>query len=240
MSVHVSSWVLQHSEAKLGARLVLLVIADHASDDGTRSWCSVDTLGREARLSRRATQDALRRLEADGAIIETGTGPKGTHEYRVVMGGADSAPRADTAPKPSLVRETSTALAHTGGVQGGRMTPPARVDRKAVTPHEAALAADVLDAWNIATGQRLRAKATLAKIVMRLREYPELGLAEHEHIIRVALERPWWRGVPSPNVIYGNDAQFERQLAEASRSAHSELQSAFEVAMRALTERSNP
>lgn len=117
---------------------------------------------------------------------------------------------------------------------------PAVVDRKRVTDDEAALAADVLDAWNIATGQRLRAKATLAKIVMRLREYPDLGLAEHEHIIKVALERPWWRGVPSPNVIYGNDAQFERQLAEASRSAHSELQSAFEVAMRALTERSNP
>jgi biotin operon repressor len=236
VSVHVSSWVLRHSEAKLGARLVLLVIADHASDDGTRSWCSVETLGVEARLSRRAVQDALRRLEADGAIVETGKGPKGTHEYRVVMGGADSAPRADTAPKPSLVRKPSDVVTHKGGVQGGAMSPPARVDRKVVTEHEATLAAQVLGAWNRATGQSLRSSTTLGKIVMRLREYPDLGLAEHEHIIDVSLAKPWWTGAPSPSVIYGNDAQFERQLVLASTSATDDLQRTFELVLEAINQ----
>lgn len=240
LSVHVTSWVLKHSDTKLGARLVLLVIADHAGDDGTRSWCAVETIAHEARLSRSQVQRCLRQLESAGAIVETGKGPKGTHEYRVEMRGPQIAAGRKLRPEPSLVREDLDVVTHEGGVQGGEARRPARVDRKPVTMAEHRLATEVLDAWNRATGQSLRASATLSKIVMRIREYPDLGLAEHEHIIQVSLERPWWRGVPSPSVIYGNDAQFERQLAEASRSAHSEVQSAFEVAMRALNERSNP
>lgn len=236
MSVHVSSWVLRHSEAKLGARLVLLVIADHASDDGTRSWCSVDTIGREARLSRRATQDALRRLEADGAIVETGKGPNGTHEYRVIMGGADSAPRADSAPEPSLESKPPKGLLAKGGVQGGALHAPAVVDRKRVTDDEALLANQVLGAWNRATGQSLRSRDWLAKIIRRIREYPELGLDEHEHVITASLGRPWWSGAPSPSVIYGNGAQFERQLAEASQSAGDDLQRTFELVLAAINE----
>lgn len=236
MSVHVTSWVLKHSDTKLGPRLVLLVIADHASDDGTRSWCSVETLGHEARLSRRAVQEALRRLEADGSIVETGKGPKGTHEYAVVMGGADSAPRADTAPEPSLVRQTTTGVSHNGGVQGGPMSPPARVDRKLVTEAEATLAVQVLAAWNRATSQSLRSGEWLGKIIRRLREYPELDLAAHEHVIDVSLARPWWKGAPSPSVIYGNGAQFERQLAEASTSATDSLQHTFDLVLAAINE----
>jgi hypothetical protein len=114
MSVHVTSWVLKHSEAKLGDRLVLLVLADHAKEDGSCAWPSVDTIASEARLSRRATQDCLRRLEAAGAITETGRSESGTHISTVNMrGGAESAPLggvqmahggADSAPKEVLMK----------------------------------------------------------------------------------------------------------------------------------------
>ena len=236
MSIHVISWVLRNSKATLGRRLVLLVLADHASEDGTQSYASVATIGREALMTRKAVQSALRRLEADGMVAEVGEGPNGTHNYTVLMGGVVSTPgveRGDlggvaTTPKPSLEQPSKSE-----GPSERRWL----VDRKPVTEAEALLAQQVLAAWNRATRQSLRAKGHLAKIVMRIREYPELGLDEHEHIIRVSVDHAWWKGVPSPNVIYGNDAQFERQLTEASRSAESSSQSAFDVALRVLNER---
>ena len=111
MSVHVLSWVLRCSEETLGRRLVLLVLADHAKDDGTAAWPSVATIGREARMSRRSVQEALRRLQMSGAIAPTGVSRAGTTIYSVVMeGGAESARGAEedeegarlASPDPSL------------------------------------------------------------------------------------------------------------------------------------------
>lgn len=93
MSVYVSAWVFEHSPAQLGARLVLLVLADHAKHDGTFAWPAVDTIAAQSRLSRRAVQAALRKLEGDGAIKKRGVSQSGTTIYDVVMqGGAESAP----------------------------------------------------------------------------------------------------------------------------------------------------
>lgn len=93
MSLPVMVWVLAESEAKLGARLVLLTLAEHAHDDGTRAFPDVETLVRRTRLSERAVQYALRKLEDDGAIEQTGTTKSGTAIWRIVMDrGAKSAP----------------------------------------------------------------------------------------------------------------------------------------------------
>ena len=71
-----------------------------------------------------------------------------------------------------------------------------------------------------------------------MREYPELGLVEHEHLIEVSLARPWWSGAPSPSANPGNGrAQFERQLVEASTSARNDLQTTFELVLAAINER---
>src|ERR1700690_4329746 len=98
MSVHVMSWVLRHSEEKLGSRLTLLVLADHAHDDGTESWAAVDTIAREARLSRRQVQTCLQKLEESKAIIQTGTRSNGTRIWRVNMpavGGEETASHSE-------------------------------------------------------------------------------------------------------------------------------------------------
>jgi hypothetical protein len=111
-------WVLQHSEATQGRRLVLIALAEHAHDDGSRAFPKIETLMQRARMSRRGVQEALRRLEADGMIRPTGKVPSGTVVYQLVMGGAVSAPRgadhdvagaqittsrgASAAPDPSL------------------------------------------------------------------------------------------------------------------------------------------
>lgn len=96
---------------------------------------------------------------------------------------------------------------------------PRSVDRKPVKSGEATLAVAVLTEWNSQTGQVLSSKDWLAKIILRIREHPSLGLDEHAHIIAVNLARPWWKGHPTPSVIYGNGAQFERAKLEAEHGA---------------------
>lgn len=111
------SWVLHHSEARLGDRLVLLVLADKANDDGTGAWPSVRTIAREARMSVRAVQYSLRRLELAGAIVATGSSGHGTTVYAVLTAPpANSAPVqstteivSDFAPEPS-VKPSCTSL----------------------------------------------------------------------------------------------------------------------------------
>lgn len=85
MSIHALSWVLRNSEETLGRRLVLIVLADHAKDDGTCAWPSVGTIAGHARLSRRAVQDALRKLEANGSIRKRGESQSGTGIYDVLF-----------------------------------------------------------------------------------------------------------------------------------------------------------
>jgi len=110
MSVHVMSWVLRHSEEKLGNRLVLLVLADHAADDGTDAWPSVDTIASEARLSRRQVQRCLRELEASGAIIPAGRSHKSTTVWGVNM-----------SPPEDDIYDAEGATSTTNG--GDRMSP---------------------------------------------------------------------------------------------------------------------
>lgn len=102
MSLACLTWVLQHSEATHGRRLVLIALADKAHDDGSRSFPSVETIMLQARMSRRAVQEALRRLERDGHIRRVGQSPFGTRIYSVVMGGAESAPPVKGAESRAL------------------------------------------------------------------------------------------------------------------------------------------
>jgi hypothetical protein len=86
VSVRVISWVLNESPLEhRGDLLVLLVLADHAHDDGGGAYPSVATIAKKARLTRRGTQLALRRLTDGGAIEEVGIGPQRTVVYRVIM-----------------------------------------------------------------------------------------------------------------------------------------------------------
>lgn len=108
MSLHALSWVLKHSEAKNGARLVLIALADFAHDDGSKAFPSIETLMQHTRLGRTAVREALRRLKEDGQIVETGKVRSGTTIYSILMGsdsgqgGSDSvAEGSESDPDPS-------------------------------------------------------------------------------------------------------------------------------------------
>jgi hypothetical protein len=87
MSIACMSRVWKHSKAKGSELLVLLAIADFAHDDGSNAFPSVPTLAAKSRLSVRAVQFVLRKLEAIGEleIIEKG-GRNGSNLYRVLIG----------------------------------------------------------------------------------------------------------------------------------------------------------
>ncbi len=50
MSYKVTAWVLEHSEARLAARLVLLALSEVAHDDGGMSFQSVETVARSGHV----------------------------------------------------------------------------------------------------------------------------------------------------------------------------------------------
>ncbi len=82
LSVQAFSWVINHSQSEQGARLVLLVIAWHADQDGKDAWPSVATLARKSRLSVRDVQYCLRKLEQSGELeTQPNCGPHGTNLY---------------------------------------------------------------------------------------------------------------------------------------------------------------
>jgi hypothetical protein len=120
MSLKAMIWVFDNSPSTLGARLVLLALAEFAHDDGRNAFPNVDTLCGRTRMSRKGVQAALRRLEADGAIAVQGRTRSGTFVYRIVMAqggevttpqGAKLVPVGGEAPTPEPTTEPTTTNA---------------------------------------------------------------------------------------------------------------------------------
>jgi hypothetical protein len=117
-SVQAISWVIDHSQQRLGSLVVLLMIANHARSDGTGAWPSIATLAKEARMSERQVQYCLRQLAKSGELrVKREAGPHGTNLYSIpgvqilhregaksYREGCNLASKAipETAPNPSL------------------------------------------------------------------------------------------------------------------------------------------
>jgi hypothetical protein len=112
MSVQAMSWVFQHSTSRLGARLILLAIANHADLHGRNSWASVEQLAEESHLSERQARYALRELETSGEIVQVAISPRRTHVYELPgmadlwtrTEGADIAPADSAGGNPRQLR----------------------------------------------------------------------------------------------------------------------------------------
>ena len=126
MSIHVLSWVLKHSPVdEPRARLVLVVIADHADDEGCNSFPKRATIAHEARLPERTVGDRLAALEQGGHIEEMGrTGYNNrTVIWRVVM--AEDQRKAIRQGVPDSKRAQSGTPAPD---QSGTLAPDSRVE----------------------------------------------------------------------------------------------------------------
>lgn len=223
------SWVLRNSEARLGQRLALLVFADHASDDGTGSFPSIDTVAYEARLSRRAAINAINALRASGRLAQTGTRPSGTVEHAVRMeaaaeGGARFAPGANDAPEPSLSASTTN-----GSAKGEATAPSAAKTRegrrndfiegrplrlsyrgRAVPEPLARLAVALLEEYAAQADQPTQAwtpggapTPELKRVLGAVVDHPDVPGPRWAEVIGGVLANPWWAGPPSVGVVFG-------------------------------------
>lgn len=74
----------------------------------------------------------------------------------------------------------------------------------------------IVEAFNAQLGTRCKPSVFAGTVSARVRENPELTLDDHRAIIAAAAERPWWRGQPSPRVIYCSPEQFHTALGQLS------------------------
>lgn len=173
------TWVFEHSEATLGARLVLLALADYAHDDGSKAFPSVDTLATHARLSRRGVQAALRKLEEEEHIEATGKTKYGTTIYTIR--GVVASPRADVDRGGEVhdqggeVRAQNRSSASPDPLkshQGATINPPASPDGED-SSSLSVLTREVFDYWKTSMGLNGNARLTAdrrQKVVARLKE----------------------------------------------------------------------
>ena len=143
MSIQAISWVLDSSKSRLGARLVMISIANYADKSGRNAFPSVRTPAYKSNLSAPEVQRSLREPVALGELrIDRGAGPKGTHLYslpqvttcrpsqlewddiRSNKGVTSSTSRGDnTSSEPSLTVQEQTKI----------KIPPAPFSKKGVT-----------------------------------------------------------------------------------------------------------
>lgn len=91
MSVRALSWALRESPVETKSDLlVLIVLADHAHDDGDGAYPSVATISKLARMSPRGVHKSLRSLEAAG-LIHGAPRPGRPTTYRLHLASATGA-----------------------------------------------------------------------------------------------------------------------------------------------------
>jgi hypothetical protein len=104
------AWVWESSRSEGIARLVLLAIADAASDDGGDAWPSVHTLASKAKVGERTVQRAVRRLVELGELeVRSNAGKHGVNVYRILMGRQSDTPVNLTPPSDSHPRQSDGA-----------------------------------------------------------------------------------------------------------------------------------
>lgn len=98
MSVRLMSAVFERYPAGAGEMLLALALADHAHDDGTHIFPSVEQLAEKTRQSVRSVQYQLRRMEESGWLILMNAGNGGRSQYREYRISPDWINGAETAP----------------------------------------------------------------------------------------------------------------------------------------------
>lgn len=85
MSIKVMTWVWEHSWSRLSDRMLLLVIADAASDDGRNAYPSIDTMVWKTNLSEAKVHASIKALVTLGELEYDGKLATGVRKYRVIM-----------------------------------------------------------------------------------------------------------------------------------------------------------
>lgn len=218
----VPLWLLNMAVSDRSIRLYALLSAER--DYGT----NMAELGRK-KLSKamRCSLDSLDRAKAEleqvGAISVVRESTDGVIQpNRYTIHRVNPGSRTGAATEGLLVAAGVRTPGRTGAVaslqssdsssSSARGRAPTQVSGKRVEEPEGAFAVAVLGVFNEVSGRKFGSKEAIGKIIMRHREHPDLTVDDHGGIIREQFAHPWWRGDPSPSVIYGNGEVFDRAL----------------------------
>lgn len=217
----VQNDVLLDVRLSMQARLLYAVLRYHARDDA-ECFPGMDTLARELGVkSRRSVFDYLGEL-VEAGLVEKRRGGGGRHNtYRV----------AELRWEPGFPSEEDQMGVRVP-VQMGTRVPTKKKHGKKINNSnstrgrlelidgggeaDALLASDVLAAFNDEAGTDFRGRRYLAMIGDRMRERPDADLDRHRRAIGRTLalsgKARWFKGSPSPDLVYANEAAFERAL----------------------------
>jgi hypothetical protein len=244
VSVRAMAWAWEQDLPE-GDKLLLMALADHADDEGF-CWPGQESLGRKIGRSERTVRERLKRLETKGFLSRrpryNGSGHRSSDMIQLHLAKTDyrqSLPAAEvtggklSSGEPPVV--VSVGIGDNQGkkeasIQSGNSTggpPSVAVDKLKVNEQEWKMATEIIAAFNKATGckfsligTRGRPTEHLKRILGRVREHPEVDLAQHLEVVRKTCENPWWEGRPgSVGVIYG-PAAFPRCLNADGRPTH--------------------
>lgn len=139
------SWVLDNSPYEGKARLIHVVLADHANDDGF-CWPSQSTIARRAGCSVEHVRVTVKQMLADGfiKIIDPGTREGDPHRYQLVVPKSFGVPKSSgqppqvdgpTSPNPSPSNRQEPSKNHTGGLASSGDIGNTGGDRKVRCPY---------------------------------------------------------------------------------------------------------
>lgn len=255
MSIHHVSWAMEQTTGSPTRKAVLLNLAEFANSVTGKCCPHISTIARRTELSEPTVKRSLNDLEAAGFIARDRErrpdGTLGGYRYRLPLVRVEIAPEPEITVNEPEIRATPEpeirATPHEPGTSIQPTTPPLKVppslvdpqawaprevDRKQVSSSEALAAVAVLQEWNQQTSQALTSKDWIGKIILRQREHPELTEDDHAAIIASTLNGDrWWKGPPSPSLIYGNGAQFERSMEQARQATTAGARGALAVAL---------
>lgn len=232
MSIHALSWAWQQPVKDPASKLILLKLADQANDHG-ECWPARCTIADECGVSVATVKRRIAALAAAGLLdVEErrrDDGSQSSNLYRLRL----TDPRVPVTRPPGLSSDPppgSAVTRHEPKVEPTveltsslrsdvERAEPKTVDHRPVTYAEREAARAILEAFNRLAGSRFTESVWIPKVIMRVREHPELTIDEHSRIIAANLAHPWWRGRATPSVIYGSGEQFERSTIVVGSTA---------------------
>jgi len=230
MSIRVMSLVWE-TDLPPSEKLVLLVIADHADDEGGNAFPSVRRVARRASMSERSVQRILRRL-CDCGLVEIEENKGGTWDYRSdrrpnryrIVGVTGLSPRGGDGVTPEVARgDNLGARGDTEGTDGVTVVSPNTSIELSIeqSNNKAYALCDLLaDSWVAAgKGRVKRPRVTESWLVEmdRLMRIDGHDAELVESVIRwVSTSSFWAVNVGSPQKLRKH---FDRLLMEQTRDA---------------------
>lgn len=212
MAGKVVGWAFEQArELKLSPtqRFVLVSYADNASEAEAKCWPDKEEIVEKTGYHQATVYRAIKELEGRELIVFTEDSKGRECVYLGVPWFSHSA-KGDSHGE----NQNSQSAKSTNNKEPSKKRHKKKsVGGKVVSEAELDLAAVVVSQFNSSAGTELSVDAHLTPIVGRIREKPKYTAKHHRKIIEAVFAgEHWWKGAPTPKIIYGNPGIFEQSI----------------------------